>query len=33
MYYLVDVIKTWSRKYAWFPTRIENRWTDPKIEW
>lgn len=20
-------------KYAWYPIRIKNRWSDPKIEW
>ena len=20
-------------KYAWYPIRIQNRWSDPKIEW
>ena len=20
-------------KYAWFPTRIENRWSEPRIQW
>lgn len=20
-------------KYAWYPIRVENRWSDPKIEW